>query len=62
MRDCLQLSKGWGWGGVFTIKRQCIGFKGRFTRGPKSQHGGKVPTFELQGIIKIWLIIIKLGS
>ena len=28
----------------------------------KSQHGGKVPTFELQFIIEIWLIIIKVGS
>ena len=25
----------------------------------ESQHGGKVPTLELQQIIKIWLIIIK---
>ena len=28
----------------------------------KSRHGGKVPTFELQEIIKIWLIIVKFGS
>jgi hypothetical protein len=28
----------------------------------KSQHGGKVPTFELQEIIRIWLTIIKIGS
>ena len=28
----------------------------------KSQHGGKVPTFEPQENIKIWLIIIKVGS
>ena len=28
----------------------------------KSQHGGKVPTFEPQETIKIWLIIIKVGS
>jgi hypothetical protein len=28
----------------------------------KSQHGGKVPTLEPQTIIKIWLIIIKVGS
>ena len=28
----------------------------------KSQHGGKVPTFESQETIKIWLIIMKVGS
>ena len=28
----------------------------------KSQHGGKIPTFEPQAIMKIWLIIIKGGS
>ena len=27
----------------------------------KSQHGGKVPTFEPQETIKIWIIIIKGG-
>ena len=27
----------------------------------KSQHGGKVPTFEPQETIKIWLIIFKAG-
>ena len=25
----------------------------------KSQHGGKLPTFECQETIKIWLIIVK---
>ena len=28
----------------------------------KSQHGGKVPTFEPQVTIEIWLIIMKVGS
>jgi hypothetical protein len=28
----------------------------------KSQHGGKVPTFEPQETIQIWLISIKVGS
>ena len=28
----------------------------------ESQHGGKVPTFEPQETIKIWLSIIKVGS
>ena len=32
------------------------------TRVSKSQHGGEVPTCELQAIIKIWLIIIKVRS
>jgi hypothetical protein len=29
---------------------------------PKSQHGGKVPTFEPQESTKIWLIVIKIES
>jgi hypothetical protein len=32
------------------------------THGSKSQRGGKVLTFEPQVTIKIWLIIIKVGS
>ena len=28
----------------------------------KFQHGGKAPTFEPQEIIKIWSLIIKVGS
>jgi hypothetical protein len=35
--------------------------QGRFTWGPKFQHGGQVPIFEPQDTVKIWLVIIKVG-
>jgi hypothetical protein len=28
----------------------------------KSQHAGKVPTFEPQETVKVWLTIVKVGS
>jgi hypothetical protein len=37
-------------------------YRGQFTWGPKIQHGVKLPTFEPQETIEIWLIIIKVGS
>ena len=37
-------------------------YKGWFTWGPKSQHGGKLPTLQPKQNIKIWLIDIKVGS
>ena len=45
--------------GVMLSRLECT--KGRFTWSPKSQHRGKVPTFEPPKTIEIWLTIIKVG-
>ena len=47
---------------IWDVTSQYIVVRGQFTLGPKSQHASKFPTLKPHETIKIWLIIIKVGS
>ena len=53
-KECMSYkTTSWGWLS-YQLRGQCIW-------GPKSQHGGKVPTFEPHEPLKIWLLSIKVS-